>query len=573
MPKNGASSLVALLSLLAAPWALAQTSYPYAIHTLAGNGVLGDGGPANSALLEYPQSVAVDPTGKIYVGDTGDARIRLIQANGNIQTVATGAASCMKSDSTGAIYASDGYAKIYKISSRGDVIVFAGTDLGFSGDNGPAASAKFYGLTGIAIDALNNVYVADTYNQRIRKISPSGTITTIAGNGAIGFGKDNIPALQSPFEFPSGVEVDAAGNIYVSEIFRIRKINTDGTITTIAGNGTTPTDGPAISSGIGSLVALAIDKASNLYLADADFNMVRMISPSGRISTLAGSTLAGFAGDGSYGFKTLLHAPVGIAVDAQSNIFVADELNHRIREITALGLVSTVAGASHFGGDGGPATAALVHRPESVIKDGAGNLIISDTDNHRIRKIDTQGVITTIAGTGECDYGGDLGKATLASLCFPEGLAFDAAGNLYVADWGNYVVRRIAANGIITTIAGSNKSGDQVTNPPTSAKLAGPFGLAVDPSGVLFISDDMNQRIYALTLPSGSTSATLSNFAGKGTAAFSGDGGLSTAAELDKPRQLAVGPDGSLYISDWGTTAFARWLRGSRVPVPASSRR
>jgi uncharacterized protein (TIGR03437 family) len=552
------SILFVLIGLVLAPLVEAQSSYPYAVNTLAGMSVLGDGGPATSALLEFPQSVVADSSGNIYIGDIGDGSIRVVNGSGTIKTFAFGVAANMKIDSSGNIYASDGVSQVYKVLPNGNTVILAGSStLGFAGDNGPAVSALLDGPNGVAVDALGDVFIADTFNNVVREITPDGKIHTIAGTGTANFGADGIPAISSPLAFPYGVEVDAAGNVYVSEEFRIRQIAPNGYINTIAGYGVSPVDGPALDTALGSMVALAVDKSSNLYLADAAYNMVRMITPGGQIITLAGSQEPGFAGDGTYGFKALLNGPSGISVDTKGNVYIADQLNQRIRELNPLGIMSTVAGATHYAGDGGPATAALIHRPEQAVTDSAGNLYISDTDNNAIRKVDTHGVITTIAGNGNCNYGGDLGKAASASLCYPQGLAFDATGNLYIADWGNCVVRRIDTNGIITTIAGNQKCADTASSgTATNVSFWGPFGLAFDSQGYLYVSDNITNRVTAILFgqmrdpPLNGTPIAL--FAGNGAAGSNGDGGLSSAAALNAPTHIAAGPDGSIYIADSG---------------------
>jgi uncharacterized protein (TIGR03437 family) len=554
MPKMRTLPLLVLAGLILAPLSSGQTSYPYAINTLAGSGSSGDGGPAISALLEFPLSVAADGAGNFYLSDSGNSLIRVVNSAGTIRTFVTGYAVCLKTDSTGAVYGSDGVSKVYKISPKGVLTVIAGAGVGFYGDNGPAAAASLSAPTGIAIDALNNVYIADTLNQRVREITPDGIIQTIAGNGTAAYGKEGVTATTSPLAYPSSVEVDAAGNVYIGELYRIRKLTPNGLISTVAGNGSTPADGPAINSAIGSMVGLAVDASSNLYLADADYNMVRMISPIGRITTLAGSQSAGFSGDGSSGSRAFLDGPIGVSVDPKGNIYIADEYNHRIRMLAVSGIISTVAGSTHFAGDGGPATTALLHRPEHAVKDSAGNLYISDTDNNRIRKVGPTGVISTYAGTGACSYGGDNGLASLATLCQPEGLAFDATGNLYVADWGNCVVRRIDTKGIITTYAGSGTCGAPKFHSTTaSVQFEGPYGLAFDSLGDLYISDNTANIVMRVCC-----GGDVDPFAGTGTAGSGGDGGLALSAKLNAPAHLAFGPDGSLYISDGGNNSVRK---------------
>ena len=346
--------------------------------------------------------------------------------------------------------------------------------------------------------------------------------------------------------------MDAAGNVYIAEEFRIRKVSPNGIINTIAGNGVSPNDGQALFTAIGEIVALAVDKSSNLYLADAGYNMVRMITPGGIITTLAGSQSPGFAGDGTYGFKALLNAPSGVSVDTNGNVYIADELNHRIRKLTTAGIMSTLAGASHYAGDGGPATAALIHRPEHAVADSAGNVYISDTDNNAIRKVDAKGNMSTVAGNGNCNYGGDNGKASSATLCEPEGLALDSTGNLYIADSLNCVVRKIDTKGIITTAAGNQKCADTAASgTANNISFENPYGLTFDSTGDLYVSDNYTNRVTVIFLGQNSSGAAkIALFAGNGAAGSNGDGGLSSSAALNAPAHVAAGPDGSIYISD-----------------------
>ncbi len=551
--------LVAFASALAGPLA-AQTATPYAIHTIAGSGSLGDGGPATAALLEFPYSVVVDPTGNLYIGDYGDGLIRMVDTAGTITSLAYGVAVSMKTDAKGAIYASDGLFRIYRIQPNGNIEIFAGSKLGYGGDGGAATAAQFSLPGGVAVDGQGNVYVADTYNQRVRKITSDGKIQTIAGNGIAAFGKENVTAADSPLAYPNAVEVDSAGNIYIAEEFRIRKINTSGVITTIAGNGFSPGDGLAINTAIGLTVALAMDKADNLYLADSDFNLVRMISPQGRVTTLAGSQTPGFAGDGTY--TSMINGPMGLAVDTKGNVYIADTINQRIRKLNPAGLITTVAGTSHYVGDGGPATSALLLRPEQAIHDSDGNLIVSDTYNNVLRKVDSKGVITTIAGNGTCNYSGDLGKASAATFCLPRGIVYDSTGNLFVADWGNCVVRKIDTKGIITTVVGNGKCAS--TTSTSTGSLSGPWGLVFDSRGTLFISDGDLNRIYSSSL-SGAP-GTFAVVAGTGESGYSGDGGLSSGARLKTPTLLTIGPDGNLYFSDSGNDKVRKIQMNQGIP-------
>ena len=283
------------------------------------------------------------------------------------------------------------------------VFTFAGTgEAGAGGDGGPAAEAQLNFPEGLELDGSGNLYVADTLNRRIRRIDAEGVITTIAGTGERGFSGDGGPAAEAQLTWADGLALDGSGNLYVADGGRIRRIDAEGVITTIAGTGE-----------------------------------------------------RGFSGDGGPAAEAQLTWADGLALDGSGNLYVAD--GGRIRRIDAEGVITTIAGTGErgFSGDGGPAAEAQFAYPSGLALDGSGNLYVADSGNSRIRRIDAEGVITTIAGTGERGFSGDGGPATEAQLAYPGGLAVDGSGNLYVADSGNSRIRRIDAEGTITTIAGS----------------------------------------------------------------------------------------------------------------------
>jgi trimeric autotransporter adhesin len=269
------------------------------------------------------------------------------------------------------------------------------------------------------------------------------------------------------------------------------------------------------------------------------------------ISTVAGGGSCGstYCGDGGQATNAELNYPVFITFDAAGNLFIADQANNRVRKVSTTGVITSVAGytaAAGFSGDGGPATAAKLYRPTGVAIDGAGNLYFSDAQNHRIRMVNASGIINTIAGTGTAAYGGDGGPATMAQFNNPDGIKFDIAGNLYIADIGNSRIRMINTSGIITTVAGNGTaafSGDG--GPATSAELYAPQDIALDAVGNLYISDSYNHRIRKVN-----TSGVISTFAGNGVGGSSGDGGLATNAELGQPVGLVADTFGSIYVTD-----------------------
>ncbi|MFD1139791.1 T9SS type A sorting domain-containing protein [Larkinella insperata] len=330
-------------------------------------------------------------------------------------------------------------------------------------------------------------------------------ISTIAGTGEQGFGGDGGPAINALLSNPNSVALGLQGDLLFidSGNTRIRKISSNGIITTIAGRdweeGTTIGDGgPATQAGLINPNGLAQDAQGNVYFADN--NRIRKIDTQGIITTIAGSTESGFSGDGGPATQALLEDPRDIAIDSKGTLYIADSFNQCIRKIDANGIITTVAGVGEsigqFSGDGGPATEAHLFNPLSITFDAQDNLYIADSWNYRVRKVDSQGIITTVAGNGSKDYNGDGKPALQASLEFPRGLAFDEQGNLYICDLGNLRVRKVDLNGMITTVAGTGKPGyNGDGGNPTSALLGSPVEAIIDKMGNLLFSDSGNHRI------------------------------------------------------------------------------
>ena len=548
------------------------------ITTVAGSGAdgfHGDGGPATSAAFHLPLAVAVDASGNIYIADNGTGRIRKVDTSGVITTVAGNnrlggysgdggpAASAelnypqgVAVDSSGNLYIADfGNHRIRKVDASGVITTVAGNGTeGYSGDGGPATSAEFDHPSSVAADSSGNIYIADSYNHRIRKIDASGVITTVAGNGTDGFSGDGGPATAAQLDYPSSVTVDFSGNIYTAANFnhRIRKVDTSGVITTFAGNGTegfSGDGGPATLAELDHPSSVAADSSGNIYIADFVNNRIRKVNTSGIITTVAGQGITGFNGDGGLASLAEVHHPSGVAVNPSGNIYIAELYTHRIRKVDTSGGITTVAGNGTFGfsGDGGPATAAELNQPSSVAVDSAGNIYIADSYNNRIRKVDTSGGITTVAGNGTFGFSGDGGPATAAELNQPSSVAVDSAGNIYIADSYNNRIRKVDTSGGITTVAGNGTfgfSGDG--GPATAAELNQPSSVAVDSAGNIYIADSANNRIRKVD-----TSGGITTVAGNGTFGFSGDGGPATAAELNQPEGMAVDSAGNIYIADY----------------------
>jgi uncharacterized protein (TIGR03437 family) len=537
------------------------------IGTLAGNGTpgfSGDNGPATSAQLNGPWAVAVDSAGNLYIADAINQCIRMV-SNGVITTVAgTGTRGFsgdngpaaraqldnpygVAVDSAGNLYIADSSNNRVRKVSGGAINTVAGNGTaGFSGDNGPPTSAHLAYPQGVAVDSAGNLYIADTDNNRIREVS-NGVIATVAGGGA--FLGDNGPATSAQLANPEGVAVDAAANFYIADTSnsRIRKVST-GIIATVAGNGTfgfSGDNGPPTSAQLAYPWAVAVDIAANLYIADYGNNRIRKVS-NGVITTVAGNGTRGFSGDNGPATAAQFYDPAGLALDSGGNLYIADYGNNRIRKVSG-GLVTTVAGGGASLGDNGPATSAQLALPYGVAVDSDGNLYIADWGNNRIREV-SGGVITTVAGNGTPGFSGDNGPPTNAQLANPQGVAVDSAGSLYIADFGNSRIRKVS-NGVITTVAGNGTPGFSGDNgPPTSAQLSNPYGVAIDSAGNLYIGDSGNHRVREVS------NGVIATVAGNGTFGFSGDNGPPTSARLSNPYGVAIDSAGNLYIGDSGNS-------------------
>ena len=344
----------------------------------------------------------------------------------------------------------------------------------FSGDGGPATSARLAAPSGVAIDKKGNIFIADANNYRIRKIAPNGIITTIAGTNSPVYNGDSIPAVMANIDVPRGISLDSIGNLYVADYYgnRIRKIDTSGMISTVAGNGYSGYEGDggaATEARIHYPTDVHIAPNGDILIADTYNNRIRRVDAGGIITTIAGNgtseTDYGFSGDGGPATAARLHFPCGVVADKQGNVFFSDQHNHRIRKIDPSGIITTIAGNGNGGygsngsvgtdGDNIPAIQAKLYFPTDITIDSAGNLIVADYQNNRVRKINPNGIITTVAGQGYFGFGGDGGPALKADVNIPAGVAVLGRDTILIADCGNHRVRKTPSQPVRLCIGGT----------------------------------------------------------------------------------------------------------------------
>ena len=553
------------------------------INTVAGNGSQGssgDNGSATSAQLD-PIAVTVDKSGNLYIADASGYRIRKVDTKGIITTIAGSGSrgyagdnglavnalisvvSDITVDSSGNVYFADfGNYRVRKIDTAGMMTTVAGSGtFGLIGENVPAAQSVMI-PQGVSIDVSGNLLLSDFNRDLIRRVDKtSGLITTVGGNGSTGFSGDNDSALKAQLNTPWGMAVDGTGQIFFADNgnLRIRKIAAS-VITTFAGTGIR--DGGAATSAFlsfpqgiatdsngnfvvadtgnfearkftlggnvssfgqlkGAPLGVAVDPAANFYISDDEPRILK-VTPGGVTSIVAGNGQSGYTGDGGSATSASITSATGVAADAAGNVYFTDVLNGRIRKVQS-GTVTTIAGSGKLAatGDGGPALSAGMN-PIDVAVDSKNNIYFADFFNNTVRKIATDGTISTIAGNGVPGYSGDGGLATAAALFLPTGVAVDTGGNVYIADNGNAVVRRVTPTGLITTIAGNGTffpaTGDG--GAATAAQLD-PWRVAVDSTGSVYVTDNSNDRVRKLT-PKVVSAATMSVVSGNGQSGFVG---------------------------------------------------
>ena len=408
---------------------------------------------------------------------------------------------------------------------------------------------------GVATDNSGNVYF--TGMSCVFELATNHMITLVAGNARYGYSGDNGPATSAQLANPEGVAVDASGNVYFADTdnYRIRMVSPAGIITTVAGTGFwgySGDGGPATAAQVSFPSGVAVDSAGNLYIADWGNARVRKVSSAGIITTIAGNGSPGYSGDGGQATAAQLSNPSALAIDSAGSLYIADVgENATVRKVSAAGTITTVAGngTAGYSGDGGPATKAQLNAPTGVSVDIYGNLWIADSSNNRVRLVNSSGIISTYAGNGTAGLLGSSGQAVDAELYDPLSVAADSVGNLYIADHENYVIRQVNSSGIITTVAGSVTNSTSLLGdggPATGAVLTQPDAVAVDSAGNLYIADPFNNRVRKVT-----AAGTITTVAGaNGLSGYFGDGVPATSTGLKDPGGVAVDSGGNLYIAD-----------------------
>jgi len=407
-------------------------------------------------------------------------------------------------------------------------------------------------VDGIATDPRGNIYISHRSQNRIRKLSPNGTITTIAGNGIAGFSGDGVPALKSSLNFPAGLAFDK-GNLYVADRnnHRIRKIDSKGIISTVAGTGIPECcndNGLAVEAHLHFPSDIDVDTEGNLYISDRSNNRIRKVNPDGIITTIAGLGKPGYGGDFGPADQALLKYPFGVSHDNKGNFYIADRGNNRVRKIDQRGIITTIAGdGTHsFGGDYGPANQSSLAFPTDVIVDSLGMVYIADRNNNRVRKIDRLGVITTLMGLSQTEFNGDNEISAETTLHLPFALALNGEDRLLVVDRNHFRVREVRLqSNQVETIAGNGTflfRGDG--GPGGGATLDAPSGIAVDSKGNVLFADRLHQRIRRVR-----SNGILETVIGNGKQGNEGNGRPGIEATLHLPEVLIIDHEDNLYLT------------------------
>lgn len=528
-------------------------------------------GSGNEARFNQPSGLAVDASGNVYVADSANHTIRKITPAGAVTTFAGVAGTAGSSDgptatatfnqpasvaadASGHVFVADTGNATVRMIAAGTVTTLAGA-AGASGvADGTGANARFSRPSGIATNATGTIFVADTGNSTLRSVTSAGVVTTLAGTAGA-YGSANGTGAAAQFAGPHGLSLDASGTIFVADSGNnmVRRVTETGVVTTFAGAAATrgSADLSGVAASFSSPLGVAADTAGNTYVADYQNQTIRKVSPSGEVTTVAGSPGVGGSADGT-GSAARFNYPVGVAVSDAGTIYVADTLNYTIRAITPAGVVTTLAGSAGISGFAdGTGAAARFGSPEGVAVDGAGTVYVADSTT--IRKITTpDGIVTTLAGMAGAPGSMD-GTGAAARFYNAEGVATDNSGNIYVTDFGASTIRKVTATGIVTTLAGTPFAYGSADGTGAAARFLGLTGIAVDVTGNVYCADSGNQTIRKLD-PAGVVTTVV------GVAGLQGVAQGALPASLNQPWGVAVlpGPVVNLVISSQGENAILR---------------
>jgi sugar lactone lactonase YvrE len=576
---------------------LGQVNYatPYTVTPLAGYDHQGSwDGTGSAAQFDFSFGVAVDSSGNVYVGDQSSHTIRKVTPAGVVTTLAGSAGNMGSADGTGSaarfnypggvaldtngnLYVGDwGNNTIRKVTPAGVVTTLAGLAGSFGTNDGMGSAAQFNGPDGVAVDSAGNVYVADSANDTIRKVTPVGVVTTLAGSAGSSGANDGMGSAAQ-FNYPLGVAVDSASNVYVGDYGNgtIRKVTPTGVVTTLAGSSVSygTNDGTGTNALFNGPWGVAVDAIGNVYVADTDNMTIRKVTSAGIVTTLAGSTqfdpggaqLFGSA-DGTNGAAQFYY-PDGVAVDGAGNLYVADANNCLIRKVTPVGknwVVTTLAGSVWYGSADGTGSAARFNYAHGLAVDSAGNVYVADSPNYTVRKVTPAGVVTTLVGLAGV-FGTNDGTGSAARFERPECVAIDTNGNLYVTDIHASTIRKVTAAGVVTTLAGS--AGNSGTNDGTGANALfnSPWGVALDSAGNVYVADSGNDTIRKVT-PAGVVTTLAGSAGNYGYADATG-----TNALFGGPEGLGIDSTGNLYVADSGNNAIRKVTPAGVVTTLAGS--
>ncbi len=557
------------------------------VTTLAGISVTygsADGRGA-AARFSYTRSAAVDSSGNVYVTDSYNNTVRKIAPDGTVTTLAgsagnsgwangTGSAARFSHptgidiDSSGNLYVADNFNHtIRKITPAGVVTTLAG-QAGFSGSaDGTGSAARFYWPEGVSLDGLGNLYVADWGNHTIRKVTTAGGVVTTLAGSAGNNGSTDATGSAARFRWPGGVLADGSGNVYVADTnnYTIRKIAPGAVVTTLAGVAMQRgcTDGTGSAARFAAPSGMAFDGSGDMIIGDSPNKTLRKVTTAGVVTTVAGSPGFNEGSNDGTGSKAQFYYPEGLAVDGAGNAYVADTANHTVRKVTPAGVVTTLAGLAKNGGSvDGTGSDARFFQPAGIAVDGSGNLYVGDTANHTVRKITPGGVVTTLAGTAGASGSAD-GTGADARFENPHGLAVDGSGNVYVADTKNHTIRKVTPAGVVTTLAGKAGNSGSADGTGADARFSSPEALAIDSSGDLYVADTNNYTVRKVT-----SAGVVTTLAGLPNV-YGAEDGPGSDARFHYPRGITVDASGNVYVSSTAGNTIRKITPAGKVTTVA----